>query len=292
MSRAEPPKGSWETLKHRPLADYSDLARSGSALIQGDARAVVQSLPDDVVQTVITSPPYWSLRDYGIRGQIGLNEALDEFIKDLVRIFDQVRRVLRSDGTLWLNIGDTYTSGNRTWRAPDRKNPARAMSVRPPTPEGLKDKDLIGIPWRLALALQDAGWYLRSDVIWYKPNCQPESVRDRPTRSHEYLFLLTKSEKYAYDVEAATGPRGRRLRTLWDINTKGYPEAHFATFPEELVERCVLIATKPRDLVFDPFVGSGTTAVVAAKSGRRFLGVELNPEYVRLTQRRLKRSLK
>jgi site-specific DNA-methyltransferase (cytosine-N4-specific) len=236
----------------------------------------------------VTSPPYWSLRDYDVDGQIGRNERLPEFIKSLVTIFDEVRRVLRDDGTLWVNIGDAYTSGNRTWRAPDKKNPARAMSVRPSTPEGLKPKDLIGVPWRFAIAMQDAGWYLRSDIIWYKPNCQPESVRDRPTRSHEHVLLFSKSERYTYNTAAVQGPNGRRLRDVWEMNTVGFPGAHFATFPPELVRRCVAIGSEKGDLVLDPFAGSGTTLAVAAANQRRFLGCELNPDYVPLIKDRVR----
>jgi site-specific DNA-methyltransferase (cytosine-N4-specific) len=261
-----------------------------SAVVLGDAVRTLETLPSGSVKSAITSPPYWSLRDYGLDDQIGLEDSVDEFIKKLVLAFDQVLRVLRDDGTLWLNIGDSYTSGGRTWRAPDRKNPARAMSVRPPTPDGLKPKDLIGVPWRLAFALQSAGWYLRSDIIWNKPNCQPESVRDRPTRSHEYLFLLSKSERYDYDVEAVTGPNGRRLRTVWDLNTQAVPAAsgHFATFPTHLIEPCVRLTSSPGDLVLDPFLGSGTTAVVAAREGRRFIGCELNPDYMDMATARLR----
>jgi len=258
-------------------------------LVTGDAAEVLAAMPEQCVQTVVTSPPYWSLRDYGIDGQIGLEESVDEYLKSLVRVFDQVHRILRDDGTLWLNIGDSYTSGGRTWRAPDKKNSARAMDVRPPTPDGLKPKDLIGIPWRLALALQAAGWYLRADIVWNKPNCQPESVADRPTRSHEYVFLLSKSQRYLYDVDAVRGPNDRRLRTVWELRTQAYPEAsgHFATFPPALVEPCIRSASEPGDLVLDPFLGSGTTAVVAARLGRRFLGIELNPEYTEMARRRL-----
>ena len=260
-----------------------------SAMITGDALDVLKKIPDSCIQTIITSPPYWSLRDYGIRGQIGLTEDIDVYIGSLADIFDEARRVLSEDGTLWLNIGDSYTSGNRKWRAPDKKNPARAMSMRPPTPEGLKDKDLIGVPWRIAFELQRRGWYLRSEVIWRKPNCQPESVKDRPTREHEQVFLFSKSERYYYDVKAVTGPNGRRLRTVWDINTKPnkLAKGHFATFPYELVERCVRITSKEGDLVLDPFMGSGTTALVALDTSRRFLGVELNPAYVEMTRARL-----
>ena len=270
-------------------ADYRDLGRAGSAIIQGDAHRILSSLPDGIAQTVVTSPPYWSLRDYGIEGQLGLEPIVHDFVAALADLFDHVRRVLADDGTLWLNIGDSYTSGNRAWRAPDRKNVARAMSTRPPTPEGLKPKDLIGVPWRLAFALQERGWYLRSDLVWNKPNAQPESVGDRPTRSHEYLFLLSKSQKYVYDVDAVRGPNGRRLRSVWDLNTQRNPDAsgHFATYPEALAERCILLGSRPDELVLDPFLGSGTTAVAAARNDRRFVGCELNPEYVAMAVRRL-----
>jgi DNA modification methylase len=216
-----------------------------------------------------------------------LEDTVGDYIAALAEVFKEVWRVLRDDGTLWLNVGDSYTSGGRTWRAPDRKNPVRAMNVRPATPEGLKPKDLIGIPWRLAFALQQAGWYLRADIVWHKPNCQPESVKDRPTRSHEYVFLLTKSEKYLYDHNAIRGPNDRNLRTVWDINTQAYREAHFATFPSALVEPCVATSTRRGDLVLDPFIGSGTTGLVALKMRRRFVGAELNPEYVKIAERRL-----
>jgi site-specific DNA-methyltransferase (cytosine-N4-specific) len=257
-------------------------------LLLGDAAATLVEVPDGVVQTVVTSPPYWSLRDYDSADQIGRNEPLPTFIKSLVAIFAEVHRVLAADGTVWVNIGDSYTSGKRAWRAPDKKNPARAMGFRPATPEGLKDKELIGVPWRFALAMQDAGWWLRSDIIWNKPNCQPESVRDRPTRSHEHIFLFAKSERYHYDIDAVRGPNGRRLRDVWDFNTVGYPGAHFATFPAELVRRCLLIGSRPEDYVLDPFLGSGTTAEVARTNGRKFIGCELNPSYVSLAKSRLK----
>jgi site-specific DNA-methyltransferase (cytosine-N4-specific) len=259
-----------------------------SAIIVGDSAKVLSQMPDGVFQTCVTSPPYWSLRNYHIAGQIGLEESLDDYIHGLVAVFTQVHRVLRDDGTLWLNIGDSYTSGGRTWRAPDRKNPVRAMNVRPPTPDGLKPKDLIGVPWRLAFALQEAGWYLRADIVWNKPNCQPESVKDRPTRSHEYVFLFAKSERYLYNDRAMRGPNGRNLRTVWDINQhKPVKEAHFATFPPTLVEPCIACGSNAGDLVLDPFIGSGTTGVAALKLDRRFVGVELNPSYAAIAERRL-----
>lgn len=270
------------------------LAKGGadSAILTGDARKLLGSIPAATFQTTITSPPYWSLRDYGIEGQIGVEQSIDEYAEELVALFEEVRRVTREDGTLWLNIGDSYTSGGRTWRAPDRKNPIRAMDVRPPTPDGLKPKDLVGVPWRLAFALREAGWYLRADIVWHKPNCQPESVKDRPTRAHEYLFLFSKSERYAYDAQTVRGPNDRNLRTVWEVHTKPYREAHFATFPLELIKPCTLLTTSPKDLILDPFLGSGTTGVAALEAGRRFLGIELNPEYVEIAERRLNGAVK
>jgi site-specific DNA-methyltransferase (adenine-specific)/site-specific DNA-methyltransferase (cytosine-N4-specific) len=166
------------------------------------------------------------------------------------------------------------------------------MEYRPPTPEGLKPKDLIGLPWRLAFALQADGWYLRSDIIWYKPNCQPESVKDRPTRAHEYIFLLSKSEKYYYDYESVCEPTNgggtcRNRRTVWAVNTEAFPEAHFATFPTSLIEPCILAGSEPGDRVLDPFLGSGTVGEACLKLGRRFLGIELNPEYAEIAKARL-----
>lgn len=265
---------------------------TGSMILVGAAAGVLPRLPAEAFRCVVTSPPYWGLRDYGIAGQIGLEQTLAQYLAGLVGVFREVRRVLRPDGTVWLNLGDGYTSGNRGWRAPDRKNPARAMSVRPDTPAGLKPKDLIGVPWRLALALQDDGWYLRSDIIWHKPNAMPESVKDRPTRCHEIVFMFAKSERYYYNrvavqEEADTGRGKRNRRTVWSINTEPCREAHFATFPPKLVEPCVLAGSAPGDYVLDPFFGSGTVGAVCQEQQRRFVGIELHPEYVRIAQRRL-----
>lgn len=261
-----------------------------TSLLQGDVRQVIKQLPNNFFQCVITSPPYWGLRDYRIEGQIGLEETLHQFTRNLTEIFSEVRRVLRHDGVLWLNIGDGYTSGNRKWRATDKKNPARAMDVRPATPAGLKPKDLLGLPWRLAFALQDDGWYLRSDIIWHKPNAMPESVKDRPTRAHEYIFLMTKSDKYFYDHEAVkevTDLTLRNRRSVWNVNTQAYPGAHFATFPTKLIEPCILAGSKPDDFILDPFFGSGTVGLVCQALNRRCLGIELNPEYVALAAARM-----
>ena len=262
-------------------------------LVCGRATDALSLLPTGSVQTVVTSPPYWSLRDYEVADQIGRDDGLGEYVKSIVLAFDQLRRVLADDGTVWLNVGDSYTSGNRKYRAPDRKNRARAMSVRPPTPSGLKPKDLIGVPWRLAFALQDAGWWLRSEVIWYKPNAHPESVRDRPTKAHETVFLLSKNQEYFYDLSAVRGPNGRRLRTMWDINTEprrresGGIDDHPAVMPMTLARRCIRITSRPGDVVLDPYAGSGTTLLAAEELGRGWVGVEIKPEYVNLIERRI-----
>lgn len=279
-------------LRQRQARRKCDPAAQQTTLIVGDARIELSRFADETFQCCVTSPPYWGLRDYGIAGQIGAETKVEDYIADLVAVFREVRRVLRSDGTLWLNLGDSYTSGGRTWRDADEKNPARGMSYRAPTPDGLKPKDLIGVPWRLAMALQADGWYLRADIIWHKPNCQPESVKDRPTRSHEYVFLLSKSEQYFYDHEAmkeptTTGNGARNRRTVWSINTEPYSGAHFAVFPPELVRLCVMGGTQPGATVLDPFMGSGTTGAVCLNTGRHFVGIELNAEYADLVRERL-----
>jgi site-specific DNA-methyltransferase (cytosine-N4-specific) len=265
-------------------------------IICGDALEALKMFPENYFQCCITSPPYWGLRDYGICNQIGAELTVDEYIENLVGVFREVRRTLAKDGTLWLNIGDSYTSGNRTWRDTDKKNPARGMRYRPPTPEGLKPKDLIGVPWRIAFALQSDGWYLRSDIIWYKPNCQPESVKDRPTRAHEYLFLLSKSEKYYYDYksirEVSTSENGfRNSRTVWTIKTEPNKHGHFAMFPEALVEPCIKAGSKEEDVILDPFFGSGTVGVAALRLNRKYVGIEINPDYVTIAQKRVSESI-
>ena len=260
-----------------------------SLMLEGDAILALQKLSSESVQCIVTSPPYWGLRDYGIEGQIGLEESLQQYINKLITVFAEAKRVLKNDGVLWLNIGDGYTSGNRGYRAPDKKNPARAMNVRPDTPEGLKAKDLLGIPWRLALALQADGWYLRDDIIWNKPNAMPESVKDRPARSHEYIFMLTKKEKYYYDSEAVK-VNGRNRRTVWNVNTTPFPDAHFATFPPALIKPCILSSSRSDDFVLDPFFGSGTVGVVCQELNRQFVGIELNDEYIKIAKNRLNMS--
>lgn len=327
----------------------------GWLLYRNDVLRQLQNTEADSVHCVVTSPPYWGLRDYGVEGQIGLEDTIEEYVKKMVEVFEQVRRVLRPDGTLWLNMGDCYAS---SWPC-SRRNvigegalPNGRREARPPRlPAGLKTKDLIGMPWRVAFALQAAGWWLRSDIIWSKPNPMPESVTDRPTRAHEYLFLLTKAERYYYNADAirealspatkiritqptfnqqtggpkdsGTGNRSHRKalrnlrakhedengkwrwngsefhsipdssigankRTVWEIPTHPYAGAHFATFPEKLVQPCVLAGCPDEGLVLDPFAGSGTVGIVALGLGRRFLGIELKDEYVMLAVKRLK----
>jgi len=261
-----------------------------STVFHGDAEVLLKKLPADFCRCCITSPPYWGLRDYNAAGQIGAEDDPQEYIQRLVSIFEEVRRVLTADGTLWLNIGDSYTSGNRGYRAPDKKNPVRAMSYRAKTPTGLKPKDLVGIPWRLAFALQQTGWYLRSDIIWEKPNCMPESVKDRPTRAHEYIFLFSKSPKYYYASANVRESNGRNRRTVWSIPTEPFLGAHFATFPPKLVEPCVLAGSRPDDWVLDPFFGSGTVGVVCEQQRRKYVGIELNTKYVQLAVERIQNT--
>ena len=290
---------------------------------QGDALDVLRQMPDQSAQCCVTSPPYWGLRDYGIDGQLGLERTPGEYVARLVTIFAEVRRVLRDDGTLWLNLGDSYAA-NRSYQVSDSKHLAHdfARSNALAVPAGLKPKDLVGIPWRVAFALQADGWYLRSDIIWHKPNPMPESVTDRPTKAHEYIFLLAKSARYYYDADAirdewadsrhgasgarshpylesigrqtgattlASGPkvRGRNRRSVWTVTTQPFPGAHFATFPPKLIEPCILAGCPAGGVVLDPFTGAGTTAMVALRHGRGFVGIELNPEYCEMARRRI-----
>jgi site-specific DNA-methyltransferase (adenine-specific)/site-specific DNA-methyltransferase (cytosine-N4-specific) len=258
----------------------------------GDARRKLETFESGSFKCCVTSPPYWGLRDYDHPDQIGAEAVLEDYLADLVSLFREVRRTLSDDGTFWLNIGDAYTSGGRTWRAPDKKNPGRAMSYRPDTPEGLKPKDLIGLPWRLAFALQADGWYLRSDIIWNKPNCQPESVKDRPTRSHEYVFLFSKSDRYCYNqepvMEPSIGNGGKKnRRSVWNINTEGFKGAHFAVFPPKLVELCVLAGSAKHDVILDPFFGSGTVGAVSKRLERKCVGIEMNAAYAEMAVQRI-----
>jgi DNA modification methylase len=297
-------------------------------ILEGDCRDVLRSLDAGSVQTCVTSPPYFGLRDYGHDGQIGLEPTPDEFVAALVGVFREVRRVLRDDGTVWLNLGDSYN--NRARVRPSSHQPglnsmidsswssaaARAgcrVSLRG---GDLKEKDLLGIPWMTAFALRADGWYLRSDIIWAKPSPMPESVTDRPTKAHEYLFLLSKGPRYFYDADAIredgagrldfgrmTSPArldqgapwkggekaeadGRNKRSVWTVATQPYPGAHFATFPPKLIEPCILAGCPEGGTVLDPF-GAGTTGMVALRHGRSFVGIELSADYVRLARDRI-----
>ena len=299
-------------------------------ILVGDALSRLAELPDGSVQTCVTSPPYWGLRDYGHDGQLGLESTPDEYVTNMVEVFRQVRRVLADDGTLWLNLGDSYASGGgsasqrldelgeRLGCGGGHKH-SSTDSHRAITPPGLKPKDLVGIPWRVAFALQSDGWWLRQDIIWHKPNPMPESVTDRCTKAHEYLFLLSKSARYFYDAQAVAEASQypnlvgksqivsyhdessmrndigrvvkrsatRNKRSVWTIATKPYSGAHFAVMPADLVEPCILAGSSQDDLVLDPFTGSGTVGMVALRHARRFVGIELNPEYAALAESRI-----
>ena len=257
-----------------------------NALLVGDCLDGLRSLPDGCVQTCVTSPPYFGLRDYGMPGQIGQEGSPRAFADALVAVFAEVRRVLRDDGTLWMNLGDSHaatTKGSSGKGEKQRTNAGTLLADRRwKVPDGLKPKDLMGIPWRVAFALQDAGWWLRSDIVWSKPSPMPESVADRPSRAHEYVFLLAKSERYFFDAGALRNSAGANARTVWSITSDPFDGAHHATMPPELARRCILAGSRRGDVVLDPFAGAGTTALVAVGNGRRAIGCELNPEYARL----------
>ena len=260
----------------------------------GDCRETMDAFIDKA-QMCVTSPPYYGLRNYGDEeNQIGLEESPEEYIQNLVEVFRKVRDNLTDDGTLWLNIGDSYynyrpgkgqalskqTVSNTRQDLPD-KCARRGNKLK-----GLKEKDLIGIPWMLAFALRADGWYLRQDIIWNKPNPMPESVRDRCTKSHEYIFLLSKSQNYYFDVDAIKEPT-RRKRSVWTVNNKPYRGAHFAVFPPDLIEPCIRAGSKEGDTILDPFMGSGTTAMVAKSLNRYYMGCELHEDYGNLMQERV-----
>ena len=298
-------------------------------IIVGDVRETLPTLPDASVQCCVTSPPYFGLRDYGHAGQIGLEPTPDEYVAQMVAVFREVRRVLREDGTLWLNLGDSYAAqGGAHGGREDNQRGVGAKRLHMEgagdqmarrAPSGVKPKDLLGIPWRVAFALQSDGWYLRSDIIWHKPNPMPESVTDRPTKAHEYVFLLTKSARYYYDAAAIAeqseqpdrvrsdriggashherqqhsegglflGAQVRNARSVWPIATQPFKGAHFATMPPALAERCIKAGTKVGDMVLDPFGGAGTTGLVADRLGRDATLIECNPTYAALARERI-----
>lgn len=273
----------------------------------GDCRGTMRRLASEGVRAkmCVTSPPYFGLRDYGHDGQLGLEQTPDAYIAVMVEVFRCVRDVLSDDGTLWLNIGDSYASFKDGKAVPDT---ARGDSTGTAVPKGLarnrmassfeatgiKNKDLIGIPWMLAFALRADGWYLRQDIVWHKPNPMPESVKDRCTKSHEYLFLLSKSPTYHFRddniQEPAVSGETRKRRSVWSIPTRPYKGAHFAVFPSALVEPCILAGSGEGDIILDPFLGSGTTAAVAVSLGRQYIGCEINERYAPLSRERVENA--
>lgn len=360
---------------------------SGVDVYHGDALSVLRELPSESVHCVVTSPPYWGLRDYGVEGQLGLEATPEEYVSKMIEVFREVRSVLRDDGTLWLNMGDSYATGACSGRSMggdcfgkqneviDSGSYPKCQPNRMPL-EGLKPKDLCGIPWMLAFALRADGWYLRQDIVWSKPNPMPESVTDRCTKAHEYIFLLSKRERYYFDQEAILEPcspatharlsqdvqgqigsdrvpgktngnmkavsrgglkgnetprndgarwnesdgRGfsprklaepgngtknnssfdaamvimpekRNKRSVWEVTTQPFPEAHFATFPEELIKPCILAGCPAGGTVLDPFGGSGTTALVARDNGCKAILIELNAAYIEIVKRRLSQEV-
>ena len=304
-----------------------------TSILVGDCRDRLAELPAGMAHTCVTSPPYFGLRDYGVDGQLGLEPTPDAFVAELVAVFREVRRVLRDDGTLWLNLGDSYAGswgaqGHRQTNSDDpswhgsqiRNHPKRAQGTGSIRHSGLKPKDLIGIPWMVAFALRADGWFLRQDIIWSKSNPMPESVRDRCTKAHEYLFLLSKSERYAFDAEAISEegvyPAGtkaakgsaeraaqpgvsarpaeykvydgkRNRRSVWTVATQPFKDAHFATYPPQLIEPCILAGAPRGGMVLDPFGGAGTTGLVADRHGRDSVLIELNPAYAEIARRRI-----
>lgn len=323
------------------------ISRTPARILVGNVLDRIKEIKDESVQCVVTSPPYWGLRDYGtatwvggdeacehsismdtkwndpkrgtkvlrpetshrggsssnchkcgairIDDQIGLEETPEEYIEKMVLLFREVHRILTKDGVLWLNLGDSYAGnnsrGSNGQRAGFSGNKRELVVNR--TGNGLKPKDLVGIPWRVALALQADGWYLRQDIIWHKPNPMPESVKDRCTKSHEYVFMLTKNQRYYFDSKAIEEPTKiaeqpmKNRRSVWTIATKPFKGAHFAVMPETLAEPCVLASSRENDIVYDPFTGSGTVAVVALRHNRRFIGTELNSDYALIAQNRI-----
>ncbi len=318
-------------------------------ILQGDCRAVLKTLPDQSVQTCVTSPPYWGLRDYGCAGQLGLESTPEEYVSAIVDVFREVRRVLRDDGTLWIVIGDSYSGSGKGGNPDEGKQATNAgsqtigtlygktgesarqaavmnVSRRLCAEQGMPPKQLIGIPWRVAFALQADGWWLRQDLIWHKPSTMPESVTDRCTKAHEYIFLLSKSANYYFDNESIKEPSAypdddrkgrsydhhksapteerngvrpgnyldegrssypmRNKRSVWSVTNAGFNGAHFATFPPLLILPCILAGCPKDGVVLDPFLGSGTSAIVALENCRDAIGIELNPEYAAMAQRR------
>lgn len=308
-----------------------------NTVLVGDALEVLRKIGDQQVNCIVTSPPYWGLRDYGVEGQLGLEKTPQEYVTKMVTVFREARRVLKDDGTLWLNMGDSYSGSGKGIGSDHGKAVFTDSDIKKTDwkSTGLKQKDLIGMPWRLAFALQEDGWYLRADIIWAKTNPMPESVKDRPTRAHEYIFLLSKRQNYYYDLDAIREPvaastrnrppvdfggakgrrysppkgdpnfrggheqwgrnfdyrecseRGRNKRSVWTLSNQPFRGAHFAVFPQRLIEPCIKAGCPPQGIVLDPFMGAGTTGLVARKLGRNWLGIELNQAYADMAMNRI-----
>ena len=309
-----------------------------NTILTGDVFERLKDIPDQFVQCAVTSPPYWALRDYQSEGQFGLESTPEGYVERMVELCRELKRVLRDDGTFWLNLGDTYWGGG--WRG-DKLNKhsgdvqkahegthcGESMTMGKGSHNVIKSKDMVGIPWRVAFALQSDGWYLRQDIIWSKPNPMPESVTDRCTKAHEYIFLLSKSKKYYYDSNAIKQPYkentkpgsqfggkkgnselgmktklqsspqgffemkdGANMRSVWTIPVRPFKGAHFATFPEKLPELCIRAGSKEGDVVLDPFFGSGTTGWVAQRLKRKWIGIELNPDYIKIAEKRFQQQ--
>ena len=299
----------------------------------GNCLDVLKTMGDESVHCCVTSPPYWALRNYDHPDQLGQESTPEEYVNNLVEIFAEVRRVLRADGTLWLNLGDSYVGTGSKGKHKDPKSNSRngQTTANNNKVQGLKPKDMVGIPWRVAFALQEDGWYLRSDIIWHKNNCMPSSVKDRPTSSHEHIFLLAKSQKYYYDKDAILEPlthpelcdkgpsgfgglkhtamadkttnttysgnkydarklKGKNKRDVWTVGTSGYKGSHVAVYPPKLIEPCILAGCPNGGIVLDPFSGAGTTGVVSLQNGKEYIGIELNPEYVKISEDRINDS--
>lgn len=297
-------------------------------LYLGDALEILKTLESNSIDCCVTSPPYYGLRDYGVSGQIGLENSVNEYVEKLVLVFREVRRVIKNNGTLWLNLGDSYNGGGRGGHVPNNTGNKNGHAKSINVSKGLKSKDLMGIPWRIAFGLQEDGWYLRQDIIWNKPNAMPESVKDRCTKSHEYIFLLAKSEKYYFDSNAIKEPttsknsskrkdvkygsasesdprmrtkenlhsigqrQFRQKRSVWSVTTKPLKDAHFAAFPKDLIAPCILAGCPNGGTVLDPFFGAGTVGVVATEQKKNFIGIELNPEYLKIAKNRIGKDIK
>jgi len=269
-------------------------------ILQGNCIDKIKELDDNSIDCVVSSPPYFGLRDYGVDGQFGLEKTYHDYLANTVKIFKTFKPKLKDTATIWWNVGDSYSSGKRTSTTNQSLRGDKNYGVtRTPVQNGIKEKDLLMIPNRVAIALQDAGWYIRSEIIWHKPNPMPESVRDRPTSCHEKIWLITKNKKYYYDAESIKEPakdcnfaeKGRNKRNVWTITTKPFKDAHFATFPKDLIEPCIKAGCPEGGVVLDPFGGSGTTGIVAALNNRNAILIELNQNYIDIANKRIDKEV-